>query len=70
LRTAVGLAPLCPLSHCDVNNDGAVTAVDALQTLRFAVGLDVPLVCGGTTTTSTTTSPAPTTSSTTSTTLP
>jgi hypothetical protein len=61
LRAAVGLVS-CPLSHCDVNNDGSVTAGDALRTLQYSVGFDIPLVCGAPALTS---APTPTSTSTT-----
>ncbi|MBI5504408.1 MAG: DUF4215 domain-containing protein [Deltaproteobacteria bacterium] len=39
LKTAVGLTSLCPMRSCDRDHDGSVTAVDALWTLRCAVGI-------------------------------
>ena len=44
LNAAVG-AVSCQLCLCDVDDSGAVTAVDALATLQFAVGVDIELVC-------------------------
>jgi hypothetical protein len=44
LNVAVGAAS-CEPCICDVDNSGAVTAVDALATLQSAIGLDVELVC-------------------------
>jgi len=39
LRRALGIISTCPLRRCDVNDDGSVTATDALSTLRSAVGI-------------------------------
>ncbi len=44
LRTAVGFES-CPLCVCDVNNDGKITATDALAALKAAVGQPVSLTC-------------------------
>jgi hypothetical protein len=44
LSAAVGTVS-CELCLCDVDDSGAVTAVDALETLQSAIGLDVELIC-------------------------
>src|SRR5207253_6043924 len=46
LKKSVGLAVYCPMRRCDTNHDKHITTVDALQTLRFAVGLDLVDPCG------------------------
>jgi len=45
LRVAVGLGGECQLCECDVNDDAAVSATDALSVLGAAVGQDVELTC-------------------------
>ncbi len=47
LQEAVGSATACDANPCicDVNDSGAVSAIDALVTLKKAVGQDVNLVC-------------------------
>lgn len=44
LRSAVALVT-CDERVCDVNDDGNVSASDALRILRLAVGTDVTLTC-------------------------
>jgi hypothetical protein len=44
LRAAVD-SVTCDLMVCDVNDNGAISAADALQTLRKAVGAGVTLTC-------------------------
>jgi cysteine-rich repeat protein len=47
LQEAVGSATACDAKPCicDVNDNGAISAIDALVTLKKAVGQDVDLVC-------------------------
>lgn len=45
LLTAIGQHPPCQPCICDVNDDGGITASDALLTLAFAVGEPVSLTC-------------------------
>jgi hypothetical protein len=44
LKAAVGALD-CPLCTCDIDNNGNITATDALRTLKIAVGQDIPLNC-------------------------
>jgi uncharacterized repeat protein (TIGR01451 family) len=44
LQAAVGLR-VCPLCECDVDGSTAITASDALATLRFSVGQVINLRC-------------------------
>ena len=72
LRSAVGIIP-CEACVCDVNGSKTVTAADALQCLRKAVGLVVPLncpACPGVTTTLVRTSTTSTSTTSTTTTIP
>src|SRR6185369_6025345 len=45
LQGAVGIAGSCGRCLCDVDSSGAVSAVDALTTLRRAVGTGAALHC-------------------------
>jgi hypothetical protein len=47
LRASIGTAT-CDLRVCDTNGNGSITASDALQVLRKAVGLAVTLSCPAT----------------------
>lgn len=70
LKASVQLVA-CELCVCDVNDSVTITASDALQCLRKAVGLTVTLkcpLCEGVTTTTLKTGPSTTSTSTTSTT--
>ncbi|HYB98802.1 MAG TPA: CAP domain-containing protein [Candidatus Limnocylindrales bacterium] len=68
LRTAVGSGS-CEMCVCDVNDNGAVTASDALTILKAAVGHDIALDCPACATTTTSTTTTTTTTSTTTTTI-
>lgn len=74
LKSAVKVAS-CDLCICDVNNSTSITATDALQCLKKAVGLPVALTCPScdpvpTTTLASTGSTTSTSTTSTTTTLP
>ena len=64
LQTAVGLEVGCTLDVCDYNGSGEVTTLDALATLRDAVGLPSNPQCPAIQVTTTTTTAEPTTTTT------